>query len=374
MKDRPMFPNMVDKNELVGAEGQQLSQPLLSVQERDGAPVLSIQPDKVERIEACLVWPARQAGQGGPALCARRNGAVQNSFFDGEMAFDRGGEQWKCPEPPAALGEKPYLSTPYYSQCSDTLMFQLEQPVRIVERPDVMPGRAEVCSVHRFLPVKPRSLSQIANFQTPRHNLKIMVGMCKTGNCPWKSSPGVIMTTVAIVLLALATCLAAGTSLWIALSFIEQGRRLQEAKASVLRAQLTAHLQAIKDSIVPRGRTLDPVQKEIYEPIQFLWMQADLLEPDEVYAVNRCGSTLLALRHRPSVNQTQARLAHNLIDETCSLLRHTGTAAHVSSGQYSPVERILHALRGLPKDSPAATDRYLEKLGSGSDRHVEPAR
>jgi hypothetical protein len=190
------------------------------------------------------------------------------------------------------------------------------------------------------------------------------------------------MTTVAIVFLAVATCLAAGTSLWIALSFIEQGRRLQEAKASVLRAQLTAQLQAIKDSIVPRGRALDPLQKEIYEPIQFLWMQADLLEPDEVHAVNRCGSALLALRHRASVNQTQARLAHSLIDETCSLLRRTGTAAHASAGQYSPVQRILNVLRGLPSishgdlrpDSSAATDRYLEKLGSGPDRHVEPAR
>ena len=59
MKDRPMFSNMVDKNELVGAEGQQLSEPLLPVQERDGAPVLPIQPYKIERIEACLVWPAR---------------------------------------------------------------------------------------------------------------------------------------------------------------------------------------------------------------------------------------------------------------------------------------------------------------------------
>lgn len=171
------------------------------------------------------------------------------------------------------------------------------------------------------------------------------------------------MTTVAIVLLAVATCLAAGISLWIALTFVEQGRRLQQAKASVLRAQMTAQLQAIKDSIVPRGRALDPLQKEIYEPIQFLWMQADLLEPSEVLAVNRCGSTLLALRHKTSVNQTQVRLAHTLIDETCSVLRRTETATHEPAGQRSSVQRFLNVLPGLPKDSPATTDRYLEKVG-----------
>ena len=171
------------------------------------------------------------------------------------------------------------------------------------------------------------------------------------------------MTTVAIVLLAATTCFAAGTSLWIALMFVEQGRRLQQAKASVLRAQLAAHLYAMKDAIVPRGRALDPLQKEIYEPIQFLWMQADLLEPDEVHAVNRCGSALLALRHKTSVNQAQARLAHCLIDETCSLLNRAGMAAPEPAGQWSPVQRLLSILPGLPKHSPATTAGSLEKLG-----------
>ena len=46
------------------------------------------------------------------------------------------------------------------------------------------------------------------------------------------------MDTVAIVFLAMATCLAAGTALWIAMAFIERERRLQQKKASVLRGSV----------------------------------------------------------------------------------------------------------------------------------------
>jgi hypothetical protein len=185
------------------------------------------------------------------------------------------------------------------------------------------------------------------------------------------------MSNLAIVFLAVATCLAAGASLWIALMFVEQGRRLQQAKASVLRAQLTAQLYAIKDSIVPRGRALDSLHKEIYEPIQFLWMQADLLEPDEVHAVNRCGSTLLALRHKTSVNQTQARLAHSLIDETCSLLNRTGMAVYEPAGSWSPVRRLLSVFPGLSRAFPSTADRYEDGSLPGKarllNRQDEPA-
>ncbi|HEX2055275.1 MAG TPA: hypothetical protein VHF07_02200 [Nitrospiraceae bacterium] len=160
------------------------------------------------------------------------------------------------------------------------------------------------------------------------------------------------MTNVAMFLLALATCLAAGVALWIALTFIERDRRLRQKKASILRAHLVAQFQTLRESVVPRGRSLDPLQKEIYEPIAFLWMQADLLEPEEVEAVNRCGSTLLALRHKPSVNQTQARLAHRLIDETCALLTRSDVLDHRPASQWSLAQRLIKELPGLPAIGP----------------------
>jgi hypothetical protein len=178
------------------------------------------------------------------------------------------------------------------------------------------------------------------------------------------------MTTAAIVFLAMTTCLAAGTALWIALAFVERERRLQQKKASILRAQLVAQLHTVRESVVPRGRPLDPMHKEIYEPIQFLWMQADLLEPVEVQAVNRCVSALLALRHKASLNQTQARLAHRLIDEACALLQ-SDVAAPQPADRCSLAQRLIRELPGLPSirrdhvsqspQSPAATEISMLK-------------
>ncbi|HJR75773.1 MAG TPA: hypothetical protein VJ805_02335 [Nitrospiraceae bacterium] len=178
------------------------------------------------------------------------------------------------------------------------------------------------------------------------------------------------MTTGAIVFLAMTTCLAAGSALWIALAFIERERRMQQKKASVLRAQLVAQLHTVREFVVPRGRPLDPMQKEIYEPIQFLWMQADLLEPVEVQAVNRCISALLALRHKASLNQTQARFALRLIDETCSLLQFDVPAPQPAD-RWSLAQRLIRELPGFPSirtdgvtrspQSPAATEISMLK-------------
>jgi hypothetical protein len=164
------------------------------------------------------------------------------------------------------------------------------------------------------------------------------------------------MSALAIIVLAVATCFAAGTALWIALAVLQTQRTMQQQKASVLRAQLIAQLQVIKEAIVPRGRALDLLQKEIYEPLQYLWMQADLLEPDELQIVHRCTSALLALRHKPSVNQTQARHAYKLIDEACSaLIRSQETVKQQQSWFFLP---------GLAKSFPGF--RSLDINGSGA--------
>jgi hypothetical protein len=156
-----------------------------------------------------------------------------------------------------------------------------------------------------------------------------------------------LMMTFAVLLLAIASCLAAGTALWIALTGLDLQRRAQQRKASVLRAQLVAQLQAMRDSIVPRGRGLDVLQKEIYEPLQTLWMQADVLEPEEIHAVHRCSSMVLGLRHKPSVNQTQARAAHRLIDETCSILSRFDAGARERAAQRNLTDPLTKRLPGF---------------------------
>ncbi|MGH7256858.1 MAG: hypothetical protein ACREIM_00645 [Nitrospiraceae bacterium] len=126
-----------------------------------------------------------------------------------------------------------------------------------------------------------------------------------------------------IMLLALATFFAAGTALWVTLTFFNHERALRRQKASVVRAQLLGHLRSLREVIVPRSRPLESGQKEAFEPLQFLWMQTDLLDPEEIRVISHCGATLLALRHAPSLNHTQGRFAQALIDESCVLLEQT---------------------------------------------------
>ena len=123
-----------------------------------------------------------------------------------------------------------------------------------------------------------------------------------------------------IILLALATCFAAGTALWVTLTFLSYERALRRQKAIVVRAQILGHLLSVREVIVPRSRPLDPGQKEAFEPLQFLWMQADLLSPEEIQLTGHCSATLLTLRHKPSLNHTQVRFAQTLVDESCVLL------------------------------------------------------
>jgi hypothetical protein len=126
-----------------------------------------------------------------------------------------------------------------------------------------------------------------------------------------------------IMLLALATFFAAGTALWVTVTFLNHERALRRQKAIVLRAQLLGHLLSLREVIVVRSRPLEPGQKEAFEPLQFLWVQADLLSPEETQLINHCGATLLALRHKPCLNHTQVRFAQTTIDQSCVRLEQT---------------------------------------------------
>jgi hypothetical protein len=151
-----------------------------------------------------------------------------------------------------------------------------------------------------------------------------------------------------IMLLSLATFFAAGTALWVTLTFFNHERALRRQKVIVVRAQLLGHLRSLREVIVPRSRPLEPGQKEAFEPLQFLWMQADLLDPEEIRMINHCSTTLLALRHTPSLNHTQVRFAHVVIDECCVLLEQTqreATRAHTveQASWIGPMQALLPA-------------------------------
>ena len=133
---------------------------------------------------------------------------------------------------------------------------------------------------------------------------------------------GAIMNNF-IMLLAFATFFAAGTALWVTLAFFNHERALRRQKAIVVRAQILGNLLSLREVIVPRSRPLEPGQKETFEPLQLLWVQADLLSPEEIQLINHCGATLLALRHKPSLNHTQVRFAQTLVDQSCVLLEQT---------------------------------------------------
>ena len=151
-----------------------------------------------------------------------------------------------------------------------------------------------------------------------------------------------------IMLLAFAAFFAAGTALWVTLTFFNHECALRRQKAIVVRAQLLGHLRSLREVIVPRSRPLEPGQKEAFEPLQFLWVQGDLLDPEEIRVINHCGAALLALRHTPSLNQTQVRVAQTFIDESCVLLeqiqREAARAHMVEQASWTgPLQALLPA-------------------------------
>ena len=135
-------------------------------------------------------------------------------------------------------------------------------------------------------------------------------------SCGLGSMIGLLFLAVAVV-----ACVLLSAAL--VLAILERERLQKRRKADALRAQWLGTLSIIRESLAPRSRPLEPVQKELYEPIHYLWMQADLLEPEELLPVSHCTASLLALRQKPSLNQTQVRLAQTLIEHTCSQLTRT---------------------------------------------------
>jgi hypothetical protein len=129
-----------------------------------------------------------------------------------------------------------------------------------------------------------------------------------------------VVAALGSVASAIATITAVAVALFLALWPIQQERRRRQGNAHLVRTQLLAHLRLIRESLGPRSHPLDLVQREAFEPLQHLWMRADLLEAEELQPLNEAVGTLLVLRNRPTVNQRQVRWAQGLINQACMVL------------------------------------------------------
>ncbi|HJU03747.1 MAG TPA: hypothetical protein VJ692_01245 [Nitrospiraceae bacterium] len=128
------------------------------------------------------------------------------------------------------------------------------------------------------------------------------------------------VAAVGLLTFAVATFLATGVALFLSVWPVYRERRRRSEQATLVRSQLLAHLAVIRDFITPRSHPLDLLQREAYEPLQYLWVQAHLLEAEELQLLSRTQTMLLTLRNKPSLNQRETRMAQDSIDRTCSVL------------------------------------------------------
>jgi hypothetical protein len=144
------------------------------------------------------------------------------------------------------------------------------------------------------------------------------------------------VAVLGILAFVAATFFATSVALFLGLLPIYRERHQRREQASVLRSQLLAHLRVIRESIAPRSHPLDLLQREAYDPLQFLWIQAHVLEVEELRRLNRAHALLLTLRNRPSINQRETRMAQDLIDQTCMALERTELEFRSEKAKLSP--------------------------------------
>jgi hypothetical protein len=170
------------------------------------------------------------------------------------------------------------------------------------------------------------------------------------------------VAVLGILAFAAATFLATSVALFLGLWPTYRERRQRREQASLMRSQLLAHLKVIRESIAPRSHPLDSLQREAYDPLQYLWIQAHVLEAEELRLLNRAHALLLALRNRPSINQRETRMAQDLIDQTCMALERTDLEFRSERATLSPSNVLFAYLQ----------TRWTSRSESLSKR-IEPA-
>lgn len=119
-----------------------------------------------------------------------------------------------------------------------------------------------------------------------------------------------------VFLLALAVVVAVLAGGWAVNTWIRQQRDHRLQKARILRTEMLIQLRLIENQLTTRHHPLDHFGKELFEPLQALWMQADLLDSQEMEAVHRVCRVLLSLRNKPSLNKKDVNLVMQLIQQT----------------------------------------------------------
>ncbi len=171
------------------------------------------------------------------------------------------------------------------------------------------------------------------------------------------------VAAIGFLAFAAATFLATSVALFLGVWPVYRERRQRREQAALVRSQLLAHLTVIRDSIAPRSHPLDLLQREAYEPLQYLWVQAHLLDAEELQLLSRTNAMLLTLRNKPSINQRETRMAQDSIDRTCSVLeRYAG-----DSNSEKAIPSLTHVLIAYVRTRWAPRNSSLNK-------RIEPAR
>jgi hypothetical protein len=112
--------------------------------------------------------------------------------------------------------------------------------------------------------------------------------------------------------------------------FVQQETQRQQ-KARMLRAQLLSQLRLIEEHLAPRTRPLHNFGAELFEPLHAMWMQADLLEPEEMELVHRTCGILFLLRRKPSLNKKDVNVATDAIQQTLRVLEASANRLNIPS-------------------------------------------
>jgi hypothetical protein len=119
-----------------------------------------------------------------------------------------------------------------------------------------------------------------------------------------------------LCLLAVAIILAISVGVYLARQWMVQQQSHHLKKTRILRAQFLSQLRLIEKHLTPRSKPLNNFGSELFEPLQAMWMQADILEPEEMEAVHRTCRILFILRKKPSLNKKDVNVATDAIQQT----------------------------------------------------------
>ena len=128
------------------------------------------------------------------------------------------------------------------------------------------------------------------------------------------------LSAIGTMFAAAAMLIVAIVALFLGLWPMWKARRERQATASILRSQLLIQFRLIESQIAPRSHPMDSLDREMFDSFQALWMQASILEPQELRMVNRCGRVLMAFRNRPRVNNQQVNFLQVVINQACKVL------------------------------------------------------